>query len=230
MICWVLWYVQMYTVTVALRCFNSPATRLFCLKSCSGSLKPPNPSLLALCWVNPPECEKLSSKTVGNAWGKLFHIMTFFRGYNDSSAISGLVPSQRETVILCNDVSHWLGANLELTLYLILYLDHDINNCSGSSVAASQITSNSTVFFKIFFRLTKPSNLPWLVLCWVNLMMTSSNGSIFRVTGPLCGEFTGHRWIPLTKANKAELWCFLWSAPWINTREAGDLRRHHTSL
>ena len=32
------------------------------------------------------------------------------------------------------------------------------------------------------------------------------------VTGPLCGEFTGHRGIPLTKANDAELWCFLWSA------------------
>ena len=31
-------------------------------------------------------------------------------------------------------------------------------------------------------------------------MMTSSNGNIFRVTGPLCGEFTGHRWIPRTKA------------------------------
>ena len=30
-------------------------------------------------------------------------------------------------------------------------------------------------------------------------MMTSSNGNMFRVTGPLCGEFTGHRWIPLTK-------------------------------
>ena len=27
-------------------------------------------------------------------------------------------------------------------------------------------------------------------------MMTWSNGSIFRVTGPLCGELTGHRWIP----------------------------------
>ena len=26
--------------------------------------------------------------------------------------------------------------------------------------------------------------------------MTSSNGNIFRVTGPLYGEFTGHRWIP----------------------------------
>ena len=44
-------------------------------------------------------------------------------------------------------------------------------------------------------------------------LMTSSNGNIFRVTGPLCGEFTGHRWIPLTKASDADLWCFLWYAP-----------------
>ena len=61
-------------------------------------------------------------------------------------------------------------------------------------------------------------------------MMTSSNGDIFRVIGPLYGEFTGHRWIPLTKASDAEVWCFLWSAPWINgwvnNREAGDVRRH----
>ena len=35
-------------------------------------------------------------------------------------------------------------------------------------------------------------------------MMTSSNGNIFRVTGHLCGEFTGHRWIPLTKTSDAE--------------------------
>ena len=38
--------------------------------------------------------------------------------------------------------------------------------------------------------------------------MTSSNGNLFRVTGPLCGEITGHRWIPLTKASEAELWFF----------------------
>ena len=61
-------------------------------------------------------------------------------------------------------------------------------------------------------------------------MMTSSNGNIFRVTGPLCGEFTGHRWIPHTKASDAELWCFPWSAlwtnGWVNNREAGDLRRY----
>ena len=61
-------------------------------------------------------------------------------------------------------------------------------------------------------------------------MMASPNGNIFRVTSPLCGELTGHRWIPLTKASDAELWCYLWSASWINSwvnnREAGDLRRH----
>ena len=34
-------------------------------------------------------------------------------------------------------------------------------------------------------------------------MMTSSNGNIFRATGPLCGEFTGYRWIPRTKASDA---------------------------
>ena len=34
-------------------------------------------------------------------------------------------------------------------------------------------------------------------------MMMSSNGNIFRVTGHLCGEFTGLRWIPRTKASAA---------------------------
>ena len=45
-----------------------------------------------------------------------------------------------------------------------------------------------------------------------------------------CGEFTVHRWIPLTKVSDAELWCFLASAPWINNwannREATDLKRY----
>ena len=44
-------------------------------------------------------------------------------------------------------------------------------------------------------------------------MMTPANGNIFRVTGHLCGELSGHWWIPLTKASDAELWCFLWSMP-----------------
>ena len=44
----------------------------------------------------------------------------------------------------------------------------------------------------------------WAILASRSIhMMTSSNGNIFRVTGPLCGEVTGHRWIPLTKASDA---------------------------
>ena len=39
----------------------------------------------------------------------------------------------------------------------------------------------------------------------MTLLKLSSNGSIFRITGPLCREFTGHRWIPLAKASDAEL-------------------------
>ena len=42
-------------------------------------------------------------------------------------------------------------------------------------------------------------------------MMTSSNENIFRVTAFF--PVTDHRWIPLTKASDAELWCFLRSAP-----------------
>ena len=59
-------------------------------------------------------------------------------------------------------------------------------------------------------------------------MMTSSNVNLFRVTGHLCGELTGHRRIPHTQASDAKLWCFLWSAinGWVNDGEADDLRRH----
>ena len=60
--------------------------------------------------------------------------------------------------------------------------------------------------------------------------MTSSNWNIFRVTSPLCGEFTGARWISRTKASDWELWWFFficaWINDWVNNREAGDLRRH----
>ena len=61
---------------------------------------------------------------------------------------------------------------------------------------------------------------------------------IFRDTSFLCGEFTGHQWIP---RKRPETWSFdvffdlrpkkrlskkSWG-DWVNNREAGDLRRHH---
>ena len=44
-------------------------------------------------------------------------------------------------------------------------------------------------------------------------MMALSNGNIFRLTGHLCREFTGRRWIPRRKASDAELWCFFYLRP-----------------
>ena len=55
-------------------------------------------------------------------------------------------------------------------------------------------------------RCDKPLPEEMLQIC---IMMTSWNGNIFCVIGPLWGESTGHRWIPLTKSTDAELWSFL---------------------
>ena len=41
-----------------------------------------------------------------------------------------------------------------------------------------------------------------------HLMMTSPNGSIFRVIVPLCGESISHRWFPSQRDMNAGLWCF----------------------
>ena len=79
-------------------------------------------------------------------------------------------------------------------------------------------------------------------VCWIAYMMTSSNGNIFRVTGPLCGEFTGPGELPTCAGNSPvpvnsphkgqwrgalmfSVIC-VWINGLVNNREAGDLRRH----
>ena len=41
--------------------------------------------------------------------------------------------------------------------------------------------------------------------------MTSSNGNIFSITGHLCGEFTGNRWIPAQRSvtRSFNVYCYL---------------------
>ena len=72
----------------------------------------------------------------------------------------------------------------------------------------------------------------WYMALYVNvlfIMMTSSNGNIYRVTGPLCGEFTGPGESPhkgqWRGASMLSLICARIS-DWVNNREDGDLRRH----
>ena len=55
-------------------------------------------------------------------------------------------------------------------------------------------------------------------------MLTSSNGHIFRITGPMCGEFT-----PYKGQWRGTLIFYLmcaWTNGWVSTRDASDLRRN----
>ena len=65
--------------------------------------------------------------------------------------------------------------------------------------------------------------------CFYLVMMTSSNGSIFRVTGHLCGEFTGPGEFPTQRPVMRRFDVSLirvWMNGWVNNRESGDLRRY----
>ena len=96
---------------------------------------------------------------------------------------------------------------------------HDKNTMVQFHLASFHITcaktSNRPIIHQKWMRLIQPALNTLLVKLIVFLhfphltpiqpMMTLSNGKIFRVIGHLCGEFTGHRWIPLTKASDAEI-------------------------
>ena len=79
-----------------------------------------------------------------------------------------------------------------------------------------------------------------LIVIQSSFMMTSSNGDIFRVTGHLCGEITGPRWISRTKASDAELDVFFdvplnkrlskQSSGWWFETPSRPLWRHHNVI
>ena len=57
--------------------------------------------------------------------------------------------------------------------------------------------------------------IPWnhlllTILCMCNMIYWFF--LVFQYSMMMCGESTGHRWIPRTKASEAELCYFLWSA------------------
>ena len=118
---------------------------------------------------------------------------------------NGLSPERRQTIITTNDGILSIGpletnfSEIVIKIYTFSFTKMHLKMWSGS---------------------WRPFCLRLNVVCatstwWVEMlysMMTSSNGNSFRVTGHFCGEFTGHRWIPHTKASDAELWCLLWSA------------------
>ena len=90
------------------------------------------------------------------------------------------------------------------------------NTVHTTTIDPLETDKSDNVYPQAKFQLMKEPNRtfhPAAIVRATILMMTLSNRNIFNVTGPLCGEFTGHLWIPFTKASDTELWCFLWSAP-----------------
>ena len=145
------------------------------------------------------------------------------------------------TIDLCNEFRHWRATCSAPSHYL--------NQCCCiiDQTLGNKLPWNIYHDTKLFIEETGFENVVCVLL--VNMFqpkrfeITTSqlvlsiqlgyfyNENIFRVSVPLCGGFSGHRWIPHTRASDAEEhWCFLLICARINgsvsNREAGDLRRH----
>ena len=79
----------------------------------------------------------------------------------------------------------------------------------------------SSISFVLVSDCTKPH--PQLSRC---IMMTSTNGNIFRVTSLLSGEFIGHRWIPLTYRPVTRSFDVFFDLR-LNKRSSKQSRHHH---
>ena len=115
--------------------------------------------------------------------------------------------------------SQWRGA-LMLALICVWVNNHDAGDLRRyrfhyDVIVMFRETTRKRCFFCWSAENTKYANADYAVCTWLysGWMITLSNWSIFRVTGPLWGKSTGHRWIPLTKGSDVELWYLLWSAP-----------------
>ena len=98
-----------------------------------------------------------------------------------------------------------LKSTTAVCLFRLYFMFIDINPATNGSMSTLLLL----LLVLQFCPATSP--LPPTSLLLLLSMMTSSYGNISRVTGHLCGEFTGPRWIPHTKTSDVELWCFLWS-------------------
>ena len=91
-------------------------------------------------------------------------------------------------------------------------------NCPHVNLIPLDICSWPTLWYGVHWW----QHFHWWLL-WVNWnlpkyanMMTSSNGNIFSVTGPLCGEFIGHLWIPPYKGQWRGALMFSLICAWTN--------------
>ena len=138
---------------------------------------------------------------------------------------SSLLPCRCYLVPVGEELTHWgqdKMADICSRLFKLIFLH---GNCRISIQISLKFVPNGPIKNKLVLVQIivwhRPGDKPEPMMAYITYaymrhsvsMMTSSNGNIFRATGPLWGEPTGDRWIPLTKASDTEFWFFLWSVP-----------------
>ena len=109
---------------------------------------------------------------------------------------------QWEKALHSNAISHWWSPYTELSLRSVInHGGYHVKYDKLFSISNQTVSHTHTPFYCIHHRYITGNKMP------------SSNGNIFRVTDHLRGESIGNRWIPLTKASDAEVWCFIWAVP-----------------
>ena len=147
----------------------------------------------------PVHCMVLKLVITGHAAALAYH------GSYGGKVLTGKVRHLLNVSIVVNDCKYVTPVRRHCSKRRTISLAKFQNLDSTTTSPECHRVSNHCQFdcFNSLFRQTSKKSLN---------MMSSSNGNIFCVTGPFCGEFIGHQWIPPTKANDAEFGCFHWSA------------------
>ena len=83
----------------------------------------------------------------------VIYIVLSFYAKVDHRADSRFAPSQWETALLCNDISHWLGTSLESALDDVMmrldFINHNFNQQQWSEIENINFLLNITFYMRI---------------------------------------------------------------------------------
>ena len=146
----------------------------------------------------------------------MYHAMSFCQGWYQMRII---ISKYTWLVHICNHRVLQMSSRLLYKTYVkagwvSYHISHRSFECCHLVIDESKLLIEPPkIGQRCNFVLSACLYVAWVMTKFDCHTITSSYGNFFRVTGPLPGESTGHRWIPLTKASDAERWCFRWTAP-----------------
>ena len=82
-------------------------------------------------------------------------------------------------------------------------------------ISSSSYNNWSATELRLYYWFAAIVTLIRVISIWINTVYFQIHDDVIKwkhLPRLLCGEFTGHRWIPRTRASDEEFWCFLWYA------------------